>query len=152
MPPERAYRIGDPSGEFAVFSPEGAKKKEGRWHSTGQEVIYASNYYSTALLEARAYIWKQPDEQRFVEVKIDPDISFEMVDPNTLNDWNLQDSMTAREFGSLWLEEQRTAILIVPSVLAPIDHNVLFNPNHPDAQHCWQVSREYPVKWDSRLF
>ena len=47
----RAYRIGDPAGQFPVWSAEGARRVSGRWHEPGAEVIYASTTCSTAMLE-----------------------------------------------------------------------------------------------------
>ena len=46
----RAFRIGDPAGQFAVWSAESAKRTDGRWHEAGAEMIYASENYSTAML------------------------------------------------------------------------------------------------------
>ena len=152
MPPERAYRIGHSSGRFPVFSAVGSTLNEGRWHTVGQEVIYASVYFSTALLEARAYAGDvPPSDQAFVEIEIPPSTSYEMLDAESLLGWDEPSSPAARAFGSIWLEERRSALLIVPSVVAPIDHNVLINPNHPDSQGI-SVGDEQPVRWDSRLF
>ena len=51
----RVYRIGDPQGAYPIYSGEGAARIEGRWHEKGQEVIYTSRHYSTALLEKLAH-------------------------------------------------------------------------------------------------
>lgn len=135
-----------------MFSAVGSTLVEGRWHTVGQEVIYASAYYSTALLEARAYTGAiRPSHQRFVEINIPPSTSYEIVDADVLLGWDEPGSHTARAFGSLWLEEGHTALLIVPSVIAPIDRNVLINPNHPDSPGL-SVGPEQQVQWDSRLF
>lgn len=152
MPPRRAYRIGDPDGLYPVFSPEGARLNPGRWHTIGQEVIYASAYYSTALLEQRAYLPNRPRGQCYVEITIAPDASWERLDAEDLPGWDQPDSETARTFGTLWIAEKRTAILVVPSAIAPIDNNVLLNPNHPDVGACVSVGPEQEVRWDERLF
>lgn len=151
MPPGRAYRIGHSSGRFPVFSAVGSTRTEGRWHTVGQQVIYASTYYSTALLEARAYAGDIPAHQRFVEIDIPHSTSYEILDADALPGWDEPSSHTAKVFGSFWLEERRSALLIVPSVIAPIDRNVLINPNHPDSRTL-VVGAEQQVVWDSRLF
>ena len=152
MPPERAYRIGHWRGCYSVYSAVGATRKEGRWHTVGQEVIYASVHYSTALLEARAYVGTvRPSNQRFVEIGIPVSTSYEILDADDLPSWDEPGSHAARAFGSLWLVERRSALLIVPSVIAPLDHNLLINPNHPDSR-ALVVGDEQPVRWDSRLF
>ena len=53
--PMRVFRIGDPKGRYPIYSGEGAAVTEGRWHSRGQEVIYASVNYATAMLERLAH-------------------------------------------------------------------------------------------------
>jgi RES domain-containing protein len=46
---------------------------------------------------------------------------------------------------------KRTAVLVVPSVVARPDCNVLINPTHPDFRKITQ-SKPEPVVWDRRLF
>ena len=62
----RAYRIGDPAGQFPVWSAEGSRRPAGRWHEAGAEVIYASENYSTAMLE-ELVLWNAtlPPNQHF---------------------------------------------------------------------------------------
>ena len=57
----------------------------------------------------------------------------------------------ARQFGDAWLTESRSAILVVPSVVARAEFNVLVNPMHPDAARI-VVADPQPVVWDERLF
>ena len=45
------WRIGDPDGRFPIYSGEGAALCEGRWHRKGQDIIYTSEHYGTAMLE-----------------------------------------------------------------------------------------------------
>ena len=122
----RAYRIGDPHGRHPIYSGEGAALVEGRWHEKGQEVIYASAHYATAMLEKLAHY-------------------------NGIMPPNQPDSPVARARGSAWLTEQRSAILIVPSYVAREELNVLINPHHPESAAI-RVGREKPVRWDARLF
>lgn len=65
--------------------------------------------------------------------------------------WDRENSAYARSFGDQWLREERTAILIVPSVIARLDANALVNPNHPDAGKLI-VSHPEKIGWDKRLF
>lgn len=39
-----------------------------------------------------------------------------------------------QSFGDLWLDQQRTALLLVPSIIMPQTWNILMNPAHPDAE------------------
>jgi RES domain-containing protein len=41
--------------------------------------------------------------------------------------------MASTAVGGQWLAEQKTAILLVPSVIVPEEWAALINPAHPDA-------------------
>ncbi|TMJ72339.1 MAG: hypothetical protein E6G91_10790 [Alphaproteobacteria bacterium] len=149
--PMRVFRIGDPKGKYPIFSGEGAAVTEGRWHNRGQEVIYTSAHYSTAMLEKLAhYNGVLPPDQHFIEIEIPAGTSYEVVTKDILPDWDLLDSPQARAHGSKWLDEKRSAILIVPSYVAREEQNVLINPKHPDSARIRQPL-EKPVWWDKRL-
>lgn len=150
--PLTAYRIGDPHGLYKVFSGEGAARVEGRWHARGQEVVYCAEHYSTALLEKLVYFNNVlPPRQHFVEITIPVGTSYEVVTKDTLPDWCLAGSTSARSFGATWLEERRSCLLIVPSFVARMERNVLVNPHHPDFKGI-SCGLETPVWWDGRLF
>jgi RES domain-containing protein len=62
------------------------------------------------------------------------------------------DRRKPRQHGDLWLEERRSAVLIVPAVTErPVGRNLLINPDHPDAGRI-QVAEPFPVPWDDRIF
>lgn len=150
--PMRAFRIGDPNGRFPIYSGEGAAATEGRWHNKGQEVIYASIHFATAMLEKLAhYNGMLPPGQCFIEIDIPVGTSYEVVTKDSLPEWNRRDSLEARAYGSKWLIEKRTAILVVPSYVAREEENLLINPRHPHAARI-RPSLEKPVWWDRRLF
>lgn len=148
--PMRVYRIGDPRGAYPIYSGEGAAKVEGRWHERGQEVIYTSHHYSTALLEKLAH-WNGhlPSNQHYVEIDIPVSTSYEVITKDILPDW--VDASKARAVGSRWFVEARSAILIVPSFVARLESNVLINPRHRDFRAI-RCGLETPVAWDARLF
>ena len=148
----RVFRIGDPAGRYPIYSGEGAAIAEGRWHEKGQEVIYTSEHYSTAMLEKLVhYNGLLPANQHFIEIELPVGTSYEEVTKDSLPDWHLPDSPAARAFGSGWIKGRQSAILIVPSCVAREELNVLINPHHPDAKAI-RVGREKPVWWDTRLF
>jgi RES domain-containing protein len=57
----------------------------------------------------------------------------------------------ARVFGDAWLREERTVVLMVPSVVARREMNVLLNPRHADFSSIVAESPE-SVVLDARLF
>lgn len=115
-------------------------------------MIYASQRLSTAMLEAMAR-WNgpPPGNQHFIEIEIPAATSFEVVDAHALPDWHLPDSASARRFGHQWYSECRSAILIVPSVVARMERNIIINADHPEFERL-APGTERPVWWDARLF
>ena len=148
----RTYRIGDPAGQFPVWSTEGARRVSGRWHEAGADVLYVSEHYSTAMLEKLVH-WNGalPPNQHFIAVTIPKGTSYEVATPDVVPDWFNPGGEAARRFGRQWYEENRSAILIVPSVVARMERNVVVNGRHPDFDGL-TVGLETPVWWDQRLF
>lgn len=148
----RIFRIADQ--RHPVWDGTGASLIGGRWNSPGRPVIYGSLSYSCAMLEILAHsnIGRMPETQAYVIVDVPNEVSIEIVDGNKLPQaWDMENSASARALGDQWLLEARSAILIVPSVIAKLDRNALINPAHPDA-HKLIVSEPHPVLWDKRLF
>jgi RES domain-containing protein len=50
-----------------------------------------------------------------------------------------------------WYRERRSLILMVPSVVARIEMNILINPDHPDFSRITHGLHQ-PVWWDERLY
>jgi RES domain-containing protein len=146
------FRIADE--RHPIWDGTGAALIGGRWNSPGKPVIYGSLTYSCALLEvlAHANIGRIPSTQRYVIVVVPDGVSIQIADENSLPEgWDSENSTLARDFGDQWLKEAKSAILIVPSVVAKLDRNALVNPIHPDAKKLI-VSEPKEVIWDRRLF
>ena len=135
-----------------MYSPDGARRVSGRWHDVGDRIIYASQRYSTAMLEALVR-WNgpSPGNQHFVEIEIPVGTSYEVVDTDFLPDWHLQGSPLARRFGHRWYAEGRSAILILPSVVARMERNIIINADQPEFVRL-VPGAERRVWWDERLF
>lgn len=147
-----AWRIAD--GRFDVFSPIGASLVGGRWSSPGLGVIYASRSYACAMLEclAHAGIGRVPSTHVAIEITIAAAVTVEPRDASNLpTGWDHADLRVARAFGDTWIRERRTAVLVVPSVVARKEGNVLLNPQHTDFRKIVAGGPE-PVVWDARLF
>lgn len=150
----RAYRIGDADGEFAVWSAEGARRCNGRWHEYGAEVIYASRNYSTAMLEMLVN-WPAgvPSNQHFVEVIIPAGTGYEVVTADVLPGWERPNLAASQRFGGDWYLERRSVLLFVPSVVARPEFNLVINTRHPEYESLpIEVGLETPVWRDQRLF
>ena len=148
----QAWRIAD--GRFDVFSAIGGSLVGGRWNSPGIGVIHASRSYAGAMLEclAHAGIGRMPRTHVAIEITIAAAVSVERWDESSLPaGWDHADLRVARAFGEAWIRERRTAVLVVPSVVARREGNVLLNPQHPDFRKISAGSPE-PGVWDARLF
>lgn len=148
----KIYRIAD--GRHPIWDGTGAAFIGGRWNSPGKPVIYGSLSYACAMLEilAHANTGRIPETQQYVIVDVPGSVSVEIVEENQLPEgWDSENNAPARAFGDRWLNQARTAILIVPSVIARLDQNALVNPLHPDANK-FIVSEPKKVIWDKRLF
>ncbi len=148
----QAWRIAD--GRFDPFSPIGASLVGGRWNSPGLGVIYASRSYAGAMLEclAHAGIGRMPRTHVAIEIAIAGAVTVERHDETSLPvGWDHAGLRVARAFGDAWTRDRRTAVLVVPSVVARREGNVLLNPQHPDFKKIVAGSPE-PVVWDARLF
>ncbi|MFI4940309.1 MAG: RES family NAD+ phosphorylase [Burkholderiales bacterium] len=146
------YRIAD--ARHAIWDGTGAALIGGRWSSPGRPVIYASLTYSCAMLEilAHASIGRVPATHGFVSVEAPETVSIERHDAFSLPlDWDSDNIAIARAFGDAWISEARSAILLVPSVVARLDSIALVNPLHPEASQL-RASVPQDVVWDKRLF
>lgn len=126
----------------------------GRFNSAGKPVIYGALTYAGAMLEilVHARIGKVPTTQVSVMAEVPDGVSVEQAPAEALPDgWDRPDSAAARQFGDLWLSEARSAVLLVPSVVARSEWNALVNPNHPESARITSSSPT-PVIWDQRLF
>lgn len=150
--PITAYRIGDPAGEHKIWDAGGARLTSGRWHDAGSAIIYASHNYSTAILEKLVhYSGEIPPNQHFIEITIPTGISYEVVNPDLIEGWSRPDGDAARKHGRSWFAEQRSAILLVPSVVARMEQNIVFNTTHEEFDRI-NIGLETPIWWDERLF
>ena len=128
--------------------------KGGRWNSPGKRVIYAAETFAGAVLEVlvHANLGFIPLTQSVVRINIPEMIAVERIDAGTVPDWEAEDVVASRRFGDRWIEERRTAVLLVPSViLRGRESNVVFNPEHPEFAGI-KASEPEPVAWDPRLF
>lgn len=65
--------------------------------------------------------------------------------------WDAQDSNSvSQSIGGTWIEEQRMAVLSVPSTIVPSERNFVLNPLHPDFSKI-EFGDAVPFRFDPRL-
>jgi RES domain-containing protein len=147
-----SYRIGDPAGAYPIFDATGSTIAPGRWNTPGSPLIYTSEHYSTALLEKLVHgSGRLPPNQHYIEITLPRGVSYEVFSPPALPDWDVMPATSSKVFGERWCVERRSLLLLVPSVVARLDRNILINPAHPEFGLV-ATSLHQPVFWDRRLF
>jgi RES domain-containing protein len=147
-----AFRIG--SSAYPLLDGAGAAASDrARWNSPGRHIIYASEHYATALLEKVAQLNSPRIPRSLVYVRIDlpRTASVEELRPADLSGWDADDRKRSQRFGDRWYDEQRSLILLVPSLAAPgLERNVLINQRHPEFAGVTASAAE-PVRCHPRL-
>ena len=146
------YRIGDPGGAYPIFDATGSRLFPGRWNTPASPMIYASEHYSTAMLEKLVHgSGHLPPNQHFITLTVDAGVSYEVFSEPHQPGWDSAAATVSKAYGEDWRLSGRSAILMVPSVVARMEHNLLINPDHPDIGKI-RASLHRPVWWDRRLF
>ena len=150
--PKSAYRIAD--GRHPMFDGAGAMLFGARWNSQGLPAIYAAMTYAGAMLEVLAHTGRLgavPRTHQSITITIPEDVPWGCVDPAQVPGWDAPDLLASRAVGDAWLRAGKEAILVIPSVIAPEEKNLLINPAHMSFKDI-TVSAPRPVVWDKRLF
>lgn len=148
----KCYRIGDPQGSYPIYDAKGSTLYPGRWNTPSSPMIYTSEHYSTAMLEKLVNgSGHLPPNQHYIEITIPNGLSYEVFNAAAVPDWYLPSAVSSTSYGNDWQQQQRSVLLIVPSVVARLEQNFLLNPTHPEFVRI-STSLHQPVWWDSRLF
>ena len=146
------YRIGDPDGMFPIYDAEGSRLYPGRWNTQDSPVIYTSENYSAAMLEKLVHSnGMMPKNQHYIRITIPNGLSYETFNAARHPGWADEREDVCKIYGDGWYQQQRSAILIVPSLPARIERNIIINPTHPEAQKIHHTMHE-PIWWDERLY
>lgn len=134
---------------------EGAFRFGGRWSSAGTRVAYTSEHLSLAMVEYFVHLdsgW-QPQDLVSVAVDVPEGVSRAKLGLQRLPSERRGYPAPAglARFGDAFVQQAKTAILIVPSALVPGEFNWLINPAHPDSRLI-RVQAPVPLHYDPRFF
>jgi len=139
---------------YAAIDGMGGMYTSGRWHTEGHPVLYAASSAALAALEVLVHVdpLSAPSDLRLLTIDLPPSVSSEMIDPASLpRRWSAVPAPRAlQRLGAAWLTALRSAALVVPSAIIPIERNKLLNPRHRDAVHA-RVVGNAPFTFDTRL-
>lgn len=138
------------------MSGEGAKKEGGRWNSINNALVYSSTSRALACRKTIVHLNAAalPLNRFLVQIEI-PDLAWgvrTVLDMHTAPvGWGaLPVERASIKYGNSWIRSRSLAVLLVPSVTAPEEQNILINPAHADDVHIKDTKIR---KWlyDSRL-
>ena len=148
------YRITQASYSTDL-SGNGSRLFGGRWNSEGHYALYTSVNRSLALLETIAHTPAklfQAKNYILVTVFVSDKVSQEFIEEENLpNNWDALDLQhVTQKIGDNFLEEQKSLLLRVPSVLMPEEFNYIINPLHFSMKQV-KVIRQREIKFNDRL-
>lgn len=148
----QAYRLC--RARYSAYDGEGAWRAGGRWNSKGTRVLYMSENRSLSILEVLVHLTDTlPDKYVLGSAQIPDDLLCETVNecdlPPNWSTLTVRNQNATREIGDLWVQSQRSAILLVPSVVVG-EKNLILNPEHPDMDRI-QFLEPVPFTFDARL-
>ena len=134
----------------AAFNGQGGVVGSGRWHQRGYPIVYTSMHRSLALLEILVHLDSRMPLADFVTWEIDVPDALVGSATDLPNGWDV-DIEISRDYGTEWLLSRKSLALRVPSVIVPVESNVLINPSHRDFNPGWVLQGPIPIEIDQRL-
>ena len=135
------------------MSPEGARLNGGRWSSKGVAVLYCATSESLAMLELRVHSpHPYPRTRLKIVIEVPDDVIAEASFSELPRGWNkLPPGPSSKRFGDAWVAKVSSLGLLVPSVIASDEQNLMLNPTHERFKDVQIVSRER-INLDKRLY
>lgn len=141
--------------KYGTLDGEGARIYGSRWNSAGRPVVYTASSLSLALLEQFVRVDPDniPDDFASFKIEIPDDLAVERIEYNQFPaNWREpENSKWFKMKGDYWLDQLKTAVLIVPSVIIPLENNQLINPRHGDFKKI-KIIETTDFNFDLRLF
>ena len=147
-----AYRL--TRAPWADLSGEGARLKGGRWNSPGKAVVYLAEEVALPVLEILVHLDLPPELLPDDYVLMRADLS--VLETAASGAWcedgpeATMSEADSRAFGDRWIDEARTPVLRVPSVVVAESRILVLNVGHPLAATIPAPSRR-PFAFDPRL-
>ena len=141
--------------QYVDLRGEGGRRRAGRWNSAGKPVVYLGDSAAGVVLERIVHFMDQdctrlPESLRLLLIEYPAAFQCEELSETELpSDWRTNLDIT-RNIGDRWLQQQKTALLKVPSAVVPFATNFLLNPEQED----WPlvtIERHFEFDFDPRL-
>ena len=147
----QAYRIVKPAYAPSALSGEGARLYGGRWNPPGLRCVYAAGSRALAVLEMLVHLNGPSRALPYCILSLEIDDSLVAVAKAVPQGWKANPAGRAsQQIGHEWLKANRSAALLVPSVIIPQEQNLLLNPLAPGFDTV-RVTEEQELRLDQRL-
>jgi len=147
------WRIVQERFSSEAFTGEGTRIYGGRWNSVGHAAIYAAGSRALAVLEMLVHLDGPQLLSSYVlyEAEFPESLVTELRVGDLPSDWRDDPApASTQKIGDGWIRSGASAVLRVPSVLIPEEHNYLLNPQHNEFGKI-RISGPERFAFDSRL-
>lgn len=129
----------------------GGLKANGRWHYSGQRIVYLTESAASAILEVCVHTAANDTPPDYTLLRIEgPKVKIPSIREIDLpKHWQTEVEST-REIGTDWLRQNTGVLLQIPSAIVPQTANFLLNPNHSDARK-FRIVEALVYPFDIRL-
>lgn len=118
----------------------------GRWNTAGTPMLYVASSLSLACLEVVVHLTANQIPADYVYSSAT--LGYMPAIAEYRGD--LGDELSTRRFGQWWATQRNELAIRVPSVVIPIEFNLLLNPTHADFNRvAWNLPE--PFRFDERL-
>lgn len=147
----RLYRI-EKEIYREIFPPTECLHFDGRWHTAGMSVLYCSQSIALAKLECLASSSFLPDGRILKIIELSDKVILKEIQISDLpKGWN--DVGRERNLSQITQEAMKEGFLgmSVPSILSPLEKNILLFPHHRDFYKEVKQIEIYNAYFDVRL-
>ena len=148
------YRIDRAKRKNDLLSGVGAEKIGGRWNEIGTRAIYTSQHISLSYLEVVMHLditEDLPSDRILVHIEIPDDLTIYEL-KKLPKHWNtFPYNSKTQEIFTKFVDDNKYAVLKVPSAIVRDEFNYILNPRHIDF-HKIKVMKIQKFTFDSRLY
>jgi RES domain-containing protein len=134
---------------------KGAELIGRRWNSKGVAMIYTSESRALSTVEVAVHInfGASPPSYVLLTIDIPDEIIITELDIKALPvNWRrFPFAVELKNSGDRFINENRFAVMKVPSSVVPDEFNYLLNPHHPDFAKI-RIIKQEPFEFDERFF
>ncbi|WP_150913581.1 RES family NAD+ phosphorylase [Marinobacter halotolerans] len=150
----KAYRITKRKHKDTAFSGFGARQYGGRWNLPNYPAVYLSESIALAQLETLVNLGDEDSLKNYVllQLEVPDNLVMVLADDAYPKDWKgTRVSAGTQEIGTNFLMDGAALALAVRSCVVPQEYNLVFNPEHPDAEAVIEEGVEVTFQFDDRL-